>query len=243
MNSFNDLNGIPASANSYLQNDILKGKWKFTGFIVSDWGSIGEMIPHGFVKNGYEAAQAAIMAGNDMDMESRCYKNNLAQLVKDGKVPIERVNESVRRILRKKFEMGLFDDPFLFCNEQREQAVLNDPEHRKIARDIAKKSIVLLKNEQALLPLPKSIKTIALIGPLAKAKMQMLGFWSTEWPDSNYIVSESEGLRNKLGPGAKIIVAQGCGIEDSSHTGFEAAIAAAEQADIVIVSARRKQGI
>jgi beta-glucosidase len=236
MNSFNDLNGIPASANAYLQNDILKGKWKFAGFIVSDWGSIGEMIPHGFVRNSYEAAQAAIMAGNDMDMESRSYKNNLAQLVKDGKVPLERVNESVRRILQKKFEMGLFDDPFLFCNEQREQEVLNDPEHSKIARDIARKSIVLLKNEHGLLPLAKGIKTIALIGPLAKAKMQMLGFWSTEWPDSNYIVSAYEGLRNKLGAGAKIITAQGCAIDDSSRSGFEEAMAAAKQADIVIVS-------
>jgi beta-glucosidase len=236
MNSFNDLNGIPASGNAYLQMDILKGKWKFAGFIVSDWGSIGEMIPHGFVRNSYEAAEAAIMAGNDMDMESRSYKNNLAQLVKDGKVPVERVNESVRRILRKKFEMGLFDDPFLFCNEQREQEVLNDPEHRKIARGIARKSIVLLKNEKHLLPLAKSIKTIALIGPLAKAKMEMLGFWATEWPDSNYIVSAFEGISNKLGPTAKIITAPGCAIDDSSHSGFEEAMAAAKQADIVIVS-------
>jgi beta-glucosidase len=236
MNSFNDLNGIPASANSYLQMDILKGKWKFTGFVVSDWGSIGEMIPHGFVKNNYEAALAAIMAGNDMDMESRSYIRNLAQGVKDGKVPVERVNESVRRILKKKFEMGLFDDPFRFCNEEREHQVLNDPEHRKMARDMARKSIVLLRNEGHLLPLRSNPGTIAFIGPLVKAKGQMLGFWSTEWPDSDYIVSQWEGLRNKLGPDGKIIYAQGCGIEDSSRHGFDEAIAAARQADIVVVS-------
>ncbi|MDP4246272.1 MAG: glycoside hydrolase family 3 N-terminal domain-containing protein [Bacteroidota bacterium] len=236
MNSFNDLNGIPASANSYLQRDILKGKWKFTGFIVSDWGSIGEMIPHGFVKDNYEAARAAIMAGNDMDMESRSYTKNLARLVKDGKVPVERVNESVRRILKKKFEMGLFDDPFRFCNEERERRVLNDPEHRKSARDMARKSIVLLKNQDQLLPLRTNVGKVAVIGPLAKAKMQMLGFWSTEWPDSDYIVSEWEGLRNKLGAENKLIYAKGCGIDDSSRANFGEAISAARQADIVIVT-------
>ncbi|MDP4214549.1 MAG: glycoside hydrolase family 3 N-terminal domain-containing protein [Bacteroidota bacterium] len=236
MNSFNDLNGIPASANSYLQRDILKGKWKFTGFIVSDWGSIGEMIPHGFVKDNYEAARAAIMAGNDMDMESRSYTKNLARLVKDGKVPVERVNESVRRILKKKFEMGLFDDPFRFCNEERERRVLNDPEHRKSARDMARKSIVLLKNQDQLLPLRTNVGKVAVIGPLAKAKMQMLGFWSTEWPDSDYIVSEWEGLRNKLGAEDKLIYAKGCGIDDSSRANFGEAISAARQADIVIVT-------
>ncbi|MDP4257852.1 MAG: glycoside hydrolase family 3 N-terminal domain-containing protein [Bacteroidota bacterium] len=236
MNSFNDLNGIPASANSYLQRDILKGKWKFTGFIVSDWGSIGEMIPHGFVKDNYDAARAAIMAGNDMDMESRSYTKNLARLVKDGKVPVERVNESVRRILKKKFEMGLFDDPFRFCNEERERRVLNDPEHRKSARDMARKSIVLLKNQDQLLPLRTNVGKVAVIGPLAKAKMQMLGFWSTEWPDSDYIVSEWEGLRNKLGAENKLIYAKGCGIDDSSRANFGEAISAARQADIVIVT-------
>ena len=236
MNSFNDLNGIPASASSYLQNEILKGKWKFQGFVVSDWGSIGEMINHGYVKNSYEAALAAIAAGNDMDMESRSYIGNLARLVKEGKLSVERINESVRKILAKKFEMGLFDDPFRYSNEQREQQVLNDPEHRRIARDVARKSIVLLKNENNILPLSKDIKKIAVIGPLARSKMQMLGFWSTEWPDSNYIVSPLEGLTHKLGSSAEITYAEGCGIEDSSRSGFAAAIIAAEHADIVIMT-------
>lgn len=236
MNSFNDLNGIPASASKYLQTEILKGKWNFRGFIVSDWGSIGEMIKHGYVKDNYEASLAAINAGNDMDMESRSYINHLAKLVREGKVPIARVNDAVRRILRKKFELGLFDDPFKFCNEQREQQALNDPAHKAIARDVARKSIVLLKNENNLLPLAKNTKNIALIGPLAKEKMQMLGFWSTEWPDSNYIVSQYEGLQNKLGSSANIRYAKGCGIDDSSRNGFEEAIAAARQSDLVILS-------
>ena len=235
MNSFNDLNGIPATANSYLQKNILKGKWKFKGFIVSDWGSIGEMIKHGYVKDDHDAALAAVSAGNDMDMESRAYINHLAKLVKEKKVSVAIIDEAIKRILKKKFELGLFDDPFKFSNEQREQKQLNDPEHKKFARDIAKKSIVLLKNENHLLPLSKN-KTIAVIGPLAKSKMEMLGSWSTGWPDSNYIVSQFEGLQNKLGEGAKLLYAYGCGIEDSSRTGFDEAVATAQKADVIIIS-------
>ena len=119
MNSFNDLNGIPATGNKYLQRDILKGKWNFKGFVVSDWGSVGEMINHGYAKDNYEAALEAVTAGSDMDMESRSYINNLSKLVKEGKVKMELIDDAVRRILRKKFEMGLFDDPFKFCNKER----------------------------------------------------------------------------------------------------------------------------
>ena len=241
MNSFNDLNGIPATANGYLQKDILKGKWKFKGFVVSDWGSIGEMIKHGYVKNDYEAALAAVSAGNDMDMESRAYINHLAQLVKEKKISLAIINEAVKRILKKKFELGLFDDPYKFSNAQREQKELNNPEHKKFAREIARKSIVLLKNNNNLLPLSKNIKTIAVIGPLAKLKMEMLGFWSTGWPDSNYIVSQFEGLQNKLGAGTKLLYAHGCGIEDSSHNGFDEAIATAQKADVVIISVGEKR--
>ena len=236
MNSFNDLNGIPASANAYLQKNILKGKWKFTGFIVSDWGSIGEMIKHRYVKDNKEAAFKAIMAGNDMDMESRSYINNLGQLVKEGKVPIVVVNEAVKRILRKKFELGLFDDPFRFSNEQREQKELNDSTHKSAAMHVAERSIVLLKNQNGLLPLSKQLKTIAVIGPLANSKMEMLGFWSTDWPDSNYIISQMDGLKRKLGDQSKFIYAKGCNIDDSSKAGFAEAIAAAQQAEVVIMS-------
>src|SRR6187431_1438991 len=146
MNSFNDLNGIPATGNKYLQRDILKGKWDFKGFVVSDWGSIGEMQNHGYAKDGKEAAYLAITAGSDMDMESRCYKNNLARLVNDKKISIALIDDAVRRILMKKFELGLFDDPYKFCNTAREQLALNNPEHTKAAREIGAKSIVLLKN-------------------------------------------------------------------------------------------------
>ncbi|MFA6469753.1 MAG: glycoside hydrolase family 3 N-terminal domain-containing protein [Bacteroidota bacterium] len=238
MNSFNDINGVPATGNSYLQRDILKGKWGFKGFVVSDWGSIGEMINHGTVKNGYEAALSAVTAGSDMDMESRCYKNNLSQLMKDGKVPVMVIDDAVRRILRKKFELGLFDDPFKYCNADREQQALHNPEHVKAAREIAAKSIVLLKNENHLLPLSKSTKTIAFIGPLVKPYKQNKGFWDIELPggDSSFIVSQWNGLKNKINKGTTLLYAKGCDIEGSDKSGFAEAVQTAQKADVVILS-------
>jgi beta-glucosidase len=235
MNSFNDLNGIPATGNSFLQRDILKGKWDYKGFIVSDWGSIGEMTAHGFSANSYEAARLALTAGSDMDMESRSYIGNLAKLVADKKVPVALIDDAVKRILRKKFEMGLFDDPFRFSNADRETKELNSPENHKAAREVAKKSIVLLKNEQQLLPLSKQLKSIAVIGPLAKSNTDMKGFWSVEW-ENDQLVSLYDGLQNKLGNDTKLIYAKGCGIRDTSRAGFAEAIEAAKQAEIVVVA-------
>ena len=237
MNSFNDLNGIPATASKLLQRDILKSEWNFKGFVVSDWGSVGEMIRHGYSKDAYDAAMAAVTAGSDMDMESRSYIGNLARLVRDGKVNISVIDEAVKRILTKKFEMGLFDDPFRFCNKERETRLWNKPEHLIAARDIARKSIVLLKNENNLLPLGKQVKTIALIGPLVKSKSDNLGFWTYDWPDdSSRIVSLWDGIQKKLGPNVKMIYSKGCTISDSSRAGFEEAIAAANAAEIVLLS-------
>lgn len=238
MTSFNDINGVPSTGNKYLQRDILKGKWKFDGFIVSDWGSIGEMINHGTVKNAYEAAHFAITAGCDMDMESRCYINNLAQLVKDGKVQIRLINDAVKRILKKKFELGLFDDPFRYCNPDREKRELNNPDHTVAARDVARKSIVLLKNQNHLLPLSKSIQTIAFIGPLVKEVNQNKGFWDVSVPgvDSSYVVSQWEGLQKKAGNKIKLLYAKGCNIEGDNEDGFAEAVNIARQADVVILS-------
>lgn len=237
MNSFNDLNGIPATANSYLLRDVLKKEWKFKGFVVSDWGSVGEMINHGYVKDGYEAALSAINAGCDMDMESRSYKDNLARLVKEGKVKIQTLDDAVKRILRKKFELGLFDDPFKFCNEEREQKEMNNRVHTTAARDMARKSIVLLKNDRQLLPLNKQTKTIALIGPFIKAVKDNLGFWSMEWPDdSAKIISQWQGISDKDDKQSKLIYAKGCNINDTSTAGFAEAVEAAIKADVIIMS-------
>jgi beta-glucosidase len=240
MNSFNTLNGIPATGNKYLQRDILKGKWNFKGFVVSDWNSIGEMIPHGFAKDNYEAAEEAIGAGNDMDMESRSYIQNLAQLVKDGKVKIQLVDDAVRRILKKKFEMGLFDDPFKFCNKEREKQQWNNKSNLQAEKIMAEKSIVLLKNDNQLLPLNKSKlnrKTIALIGPFIKGIRDNLGFWSYTWPDDSLrIVSAWKGIKNKLGDNTRLLYAKGCNINDTSRTGFQEAVETAQKADMVIMN-------
>ncbi len=173
-----------------------------------------------------------------MDMESRCYKNELAQLVQDEKVPLKYIDDAVRRILRKKFEMGLFDDPFRFCNADREQRELNDPSHTAFARKMAEKSIVLLKNQKHLLPLSKETRTIALIGPLIKERMQNKGFWDVIVPgyDSAYVVSQWEGIRNKVSTGTRLLYAKGCSIDGESREGFQEALKVAGEADVVILS-------
>lgn len=238
MNSFNDINGIPATGNSYIQRDILKGKWGFNGFVVSDWGSIGEMVNHGFATDNKEAALKAITAGSDMDMESNAYRNHLLQLVNEGKVSVALIDDAVRRILRKKFEMGLFEDPYRYSDTKREQSALNNPEHATIARTVAAKSIVLLKNDNKVLPLSKNNKTIAFIGPMVKLKRANHGFWAIDLKeiDSTYIVSQWEGLQNKIGKSSKLLYAKGCGINSYDKSGFAEAVAVANQADIVIVS-------
>ncbi|HVU97341.1 MAG TPA: glycoside hydrolase family 3 N-terminal domain-containing protein [Puia sp.] len=237
MNSFNDLNGIPATGNAYLQREVLKGKWKFTGFVVSDWGSVGEMIPHGYVKDNKEAALAAVTAGCDMDMESRSYITSLAALVREGKVKAELIDEAVRRILTKKFELGLFDDPFRFCDVQRERQQWNNPDNLAISEDMARKSIVLLKNDRQLLPLSKQTKTIALIGPLMKSVRENLGFWSYTWADdSARIISPWTGIQSKVGNGTRLLYARGCGITDTSTAGFAEAVEVARQADVVVMN-------
>jgi beta-glucosidase len=235
MNSFNDLNGIPATGNSYLQRDILKGKWNYQGFVVSDWGSIKEMVQHGFARDNAQAAEMAIKAGSDMDMEGHAYLPNLGKLVQDKKVDVALIDDAVKRILRKKFEMGLFDDPYRFSNEARENKILNSAENRAKARDVGKRSIVLLKNDNHLLPLSKKLKTIAVIGPLAKSSKDMMGFWSVKW-DNDHLVSLYEGLQNKVGKNTKLLYAEGCDLSDTSKCNFAEAIAVANKADVVILA-------
>ena len=235
MNSFNDLNGIPATGNVYLQRDILKGKWNFTGFVVSDWGSMREMVAHGFAKDNNDAARLAITAGSDMDMESHAYTDNLQKLVEAHKVPLKLVDDAVRRVLRKKFELGLFDDPYRFCDEKRETQALNDPANKVAARSVAEKSIVLLKNTGNVLPLSKGIHSMAVVGPLAKSERDMKGAWSVSW-DNDHLVSLYEGLQNKLGAKTQLTYARGCDITDTAINGFAEAVKAAQNADVTVVA-------
>ncbi len=244
MNSFNDINGIPATGSSYLQRTLLKGDWKFNGLVVSDWGSIGEMINHGYAADMTDAAKKAITAGSDIDMESRAYAGQLADLIKRKEVNESVIDDAVRRVLRKKFELGLFDDPYRFSDEAREKAAWNAPEHRQAAREMARKSIVLLRNDsikkisKPILPLSNvSGKKIALIGPLVKAIGDNNGFWSYSWPDdSTRIVSLWNGMENKLGSTKNLSYAKGCELTGSDTSGFAAARLAARRSDIVVIS-------
>jgi len=180
MNSFNTLDEIPATGHTHIQRDILKGDWDFDGFIVSDWGSIDQMIPHGFARDGEHAAELAVVAGSDMDMESSLYVSKLVGLVKSGKVDIDLIDDAVKRILRVKYELGLFDDPYKYCNNERSIQELGSDQNMQVALEAAKKSIVLLKNNNQLLPLEKEGEKIALIGPLVDDKNSPLGNWRSQ---------------------------------------------------------------
>lgn len=233
MNSFNTLNGIPATGNDYLQRTILKGKWNYKEFVVSDWNSIGEMIKWGYAKDGKDAALKAVTAGSDMDMESHIYKNNLVQLIKEKAIDIKLVDDAVSRILYKKYELGLFDNPYKFSDSLREINAIKDPQNRIIARDVAKKSIVLLKNENELLPLKNDGKIIALIGPEAKAKRDMAGSWTVN-TDSTNMISLYEGLNKRIGN--KLLYSKGGTVLNSTDNEIQEAVATANKADIIILA-------
>jgi beta-glucosidase len=245
MNSFNELNGIPATGNAYLQRQILKGDWKFDGFVVSDWGSINEMIAHGYAKDPKNAAEIALNAGSDMDMESGAYVGHLVDLVKEGKVKESDVNDAVRRILKVKFELGLFDNPYKYCDEVREAATIGKTEIQEAVLDMAKKSIVLLKNEKNLLPLKKSGQKIAIIGALANDKTSPLGSWRIA-ADDNTAISVIEGMQQykdntiTYAKGADVAIGRTqfvweTKINMTDKSGFAEAVAVAKKADVVIM--------
>ncbi|MDN4028531.1 glycoside hydrolase family 3 N-terminal domain-containing protein [Chryseobacterium gambrini] len=237
MNSFNDINGIPATANKYILRDLLKGKWNYKGFVVSDWGSIGEMVPHGYAKDTKEAAERAIIAGSDMDMESRAYMAELPNLVKEGKVDPKLIDDAAKRILVKKFEMGLFDDPYRFSSEKRQEEQTNNQENRKFGREFGSKSIVLLKNEKNILPLSRSVKTVALIGPFGKETSANHGFWSVAFKDDNQrIVTQFDGIKNQLDKNSTLLYAKGANVDDQDRSMFAEAVETAKKADVVIMT-------
>ncbi|WP_445452493.1 beta-glucosidase BglX [Flavobacterium sp. 25HG05S-40] len=245
MNSFNILNGIPATGNSFLQRDILKGKWKFDGFVITDWASVREMINHGFAKDGKEATKKAVEAGADMDMESHLYVAELVNLVNEGKVDIKFIDDAVRRILRVKYELGLFDNPYKYCDAAREKQVVGSAYNHEAVLDMAKKSIVLLKNDNNLLPLKKSGQKIALIGPLANDKNSPLGSWRIAAED-NSAVSVLEGMQRykdnalTFEKGADLTIGKTTFVDEvvfntTDKSGFEAAKNTAKNADVVVM--------
>ncbi len=248
MNGFNELDGIPATGNSFLQRDVLKEEWGFDGFVISDWGSISEMIAHGYAKDGIHATEIAIKAGSDMDMESHLYINKLKSLVDSNKVDVKLIDDAVSRILRVKFELGLFDDPYKYLDADREKEVIYHPDNHKGVLEMAKKSIVLLKNENQLLPLKKENQTIALIGALANDNNSPLGNWRTN-SDDNTAITVLEGM--KAYPKNKLIYRKGADvnlndngvvkfhekvkINENDKSGFNAARKAARISDVVVM--------
>lgn len=245
MNSFNELNGVPATGNGMLQQTILRGDWKFDGVIVSDWSSIREMIPHGLASDGKHASEIAANAGVDMDMESYLYVDHLKNLVEEGKVSASVIDNATRRVLKLKFELGLFDDPYRYCDSVREKQIVRAPENRKAALDMAEKSLVLLKNDGGLLPLKKSGQTIALIGPLASDKTSPLGNWRPATADGS-AVSVLEGMKEYTGntlrfaeAGPFLLEAPNSArevrINSTDRSGFPEAIKAARGVDAVVM--------
>lgn len=244
MNSFNELNGVPATGSEFLQRDILKGKWDYKGLIVSDWGSIGEMVPHGFSKDLKAAAKTAILAGSDMDMMSSAYIKHLKSLVDQKQISQEIIDDAVLRVLGLKYDLGLFSDPYRYCDLEREKEHVLNSENRQIALDIAKESIVLLKNKNNMLPLKKSGLKIALVGALANDKDSPLGNWKANGP-KNSAISILEGLsrgnKNKLNfeRGPRLInkptfFHEHVDINSTDTTGTKKALKLAKKSDIVI---------
>lgn len=234
MSAFNTINGIPAAAHDFLQRKVLKGDWGYSGFIVSDWGGIDQMIPWGYVTDKYDAALKAMRSGCDMDMVSRSYVENLEKLVKEKKIDVKLVDDAVRRILYKKFELGLFDDPYRFCNLEREQKAMNNEQHTAAALHVAERSIVLLKNEKQLLPLEKGAQKIALIGALATAKRDLQGNWIPN-NDTSKVISIYEGLQRYLGANANLVYAKGVSVKDADTSGIREAVKAAAASDVVVL--------
>jgi beta-glucosidase len=242
MSSFNDINGVPATANHYLLTDILRGEWGFKGFVVSDYTADEELIMHGYAKDGADAVRLALTAGVDMSMQSGLYLKELPKLVQSGAVSMAQVDEAVRRVLRVKKAIGLFDNPYRSLNAEREKHDPFVPEHRVFARDVARRSIVMLKNADGVLPLKKSAN-IALIGPFATSPYHLQGPW-TLFGNASEAITLQQGLREVLqSAGGSLTVVQGSDIEKPVQGGIDAAIAAAKSADVVVLAIGEGEGM
>jgi beta-glucosidase len=240
MSAFNDLNGVPTSGNKWLLTDILRGEWGFAGFVVSDYTSEEELIAHGFAADGRDAARIALMAGVDMSMKSGLYMKHIPDLVQAGDVPVERVDEAVRRVLMTKAALGLFENPYRGSDVRTERRVTGSAEHLALAREAGRKSIVLLKNDGDLLPLPKTGKRIALIGPFGADRTDLFGPWSI-FKDPRLAVSLEDGLRAAMSEGSSLTVVKGADAEAAIDGGIEAAVIAAAQADVVLLAIGESQ--
>lgn len=233
MSAFNSINGVPATSNRWLLTDLLRKEWKFKGFVVSDWNAVQELKAHGVAETDEDAAMAAFNAGVDMNMTDGLYNRCLEKLVRENCIDMNEIDASVERILRAKYALGLFEDPYCFLDNQRESREVRSASAMALARKAAASSMVLLKNANALLPLSKQTKRIALVGPLANNRAEVMGSWKARGEDKD-VVTVLEGIKNKLGSGTEVNYVQGCDFLDPSTSEFSAALEAAKQSDVVI---------
>ena len=237
MSSFNTINGMPASANQFTLNQVLRREWNFRGFVVSDWGSVGELIPHGIANDLATATRKGFLAGVDMDMESNAYLRHLPNAVKAGQVPQAAVDEAVRRILRVKFALGLFDKPYV---DEKNAITTLPAANVAVAREAAEKSFVLLKNEPAnggpVLPIRSGTRTVALIGPLADSQPDMLGTWSAKGKHEDVVTLRTALESRAKRDGFTLLYAKGTEIRGTSDSGFAQAAEVAAQADVVLLA-------
>jgi beta-glucosidase len=238
MAAFNEINGMPCSSSKYLLTDVLQKKWKFQGFVVSDYASINGLINHGVAENEAEAARLAIQSGLSMDMESCFYNLKFVEnQVKNKQIDIAKIDDAVRRILTIKYRLGLFADPYKYCKSTTNQLML--PEHIAAAREMSRQSIVLLKNDKETLPLKVNGKKIALIGPLANNKVDVFGTWIAQG-DTGKVVTLMQGLKNQLGSDTQLEYVKGCEIDTKDTSYFQEAIALAQRSDIIVVALGEK---
>jgi beta-glucosidase len=241
MSAFNDVNGIPATANKRLLTDLLRGEWGFKGVVISDYTADQELVAHGFAADDRDAARLAILAGVDISMQSGLYIRYLPELVASGAVPMGVVDSSVRRVLALKEAIGLFDNPYRSLDPKAEATHTATPAMRALSREAGARSIVLLKNDRALLPLPKAGKRLALIGPFADDRENVLGAWGGFFADRRLNVDLATGLRAQMADPNSLIVERGCEVETTIAGGFERAVAAAQAADIVLLAVGESQ--
>ncbi|WP_321436213.1 beta-glucosidase BglX [uncultured Bacteroides sp.] len=234
MCSFNDINGVPSSGNYFLNKQILRNEWKYDGMLVSDWGSIEQMIPHGFCSNLKEATEKAVLARVDMDMMGYAYTNYLEELVRSGKVDEKILDESVRNILRLKFRLGLFKNPYTKIQTQMPYYL---PESLQQAKEAAIESAILLKNTNSILPLSSSIKSVAVIGPLSDSPADQLGTWCFD-AEPEHCITPLMAIRDTYGKKVQVIAEKGLTYSrDTNEKGIEKAVAAAQKADVILLFA------
>ena len=240
MTAFNELDGVPSTGNKWLWTDLLRGEWGWDGFIVTDYTAINEMVPHGVAGDLYDASVLAANAGIDVDMVGDAYINNLKKAVENGDVKESTIDAAVYQILKAKYELGLFEDPYRYNDATREKKEILSPEKVAFARKSAAESMVLLKNDKEVLPFSKDIKTIAVIGPLADEKEDLIAAWSAAGDRANRPVTVLEGVKNKVGDNVKVLYAKGTEVEGTSTKGFAEAIKIAKQADVVLLAIGEK---